>query len=337
MSSRRSNLTHSNFPLTQSQFGQFKTKKFGTIHYIDRNDPSAAPPLDKHMLILFESELEAFLNDNAQDNVDELCKPKDMHGKEVLRTQVPSEKLGWDVDWPEYDPVEYTSPYVLYFNKNSTANGYFKWAHSEDVSECNIAESHAPGGLCLIEGIPRNPFGRTGVKGRGLLGKWGPNQAIDQIVTRWKRNDRQMQIERRGMPMLEVILWKRKLGGEWALPGSFQLKDGVNPLIRKVFGLDPASLQANEDLQAIEHILQQSEVFYHGPTCDPRDTDNAWVESRVLHVHDNTGILGKYHMTDPKDPAVQFVSWAVVHRDMVLFANHGKVLENLAAKLNAYW
>lgn len=37
-------------------------------------------------------------------------------------------------------------------------------------------------------GVPLNPFGRTGIRGRGLLGRWGPNHAADPIVTRWKRD-----------------------------------------------------------------------------------------------------------------------------------------------------
>lgn len=39
----------------------------------------------------------------------------------------------------------------------------------------------------VVDGLPRNPFGRTGIIGRGLLGRWGPNHAVDPIVTRWKR------------------------------------------------------------------------------------------------------------------------------------------------------
>ena len=38
-------------------------------------------------------------------------------------------------------------------------------------------------------GKPRNPRGRTGMTGRGTLGKWGPNQAADPIVTRWNPDD----------------------------------------------------------------------------------------------------------------------------------------------------
>lgn len=35
--------------------------------------------------------------------------------------------------------------------------------------------------------IPRNPMGRTGMSGRGLLGRFGPNHAADPIVTRYLR------------------------------------------------------------------------------------------------------------------------------------------------------
>lgn len=31
----------------------------------------------------------------------------------------------------------------------------------------------------------RNPVGRTGMVGRGLLGRWGPNHAADPVVTRY--------------------------------------------------------------------------------------------------------------------------------------------------------
>jgi len=34
---------------------------------------------------------------------------------------------------------------------------------------------------------PINPFGRTGLIGRGLLGRWGPNHAADPIVTKYCR------------------------------------------------------------------------------------------------------------------------------------------------------
>lgn len=42
------------------------------------------------------------------------------------------------------------------------------------------------GKYVIFNGRPLNPQGRTGLKGRGILGKWGPNHAADPIVTRWK-------------------------------------------------------------------------------------------------------------------------------------------------------
>lgn len=38
----------------------------------------------------------------------------------------------------------------------------------------------------IVKGRPLNPRGRTGLCGRGVLGRWGPNHAADPIVTRWK-------------------------------------------------------------------------------------------------------------------------------------------------------
>ena len=38
--------------------------------------------------------------------------------------------------------------------------------------------------LCMCVRVCRNPVGRTGMIGRGLLGRWGPNHAADPIVTR---------------------------------------------------------------------------------------------------------------------------------------------------------
>lgn len=55
--------------------------------------------------------------------------------------------------------MEAIDPFVLFFNKHF-------W------------------GLLKVIFLCRNPRGRTGLSGRGLLGRWGPNHAADPIVTR---------------------------------------------------------------------------------------------------------------------------------------------------------
>jgi hypothetical protein len=64
--------------------------------------------------------------------------------------------------------------------------------------------------------------GRTGLRGRGVLGRWGPNHAADPIVTRWKRDNAAGQVVRdaeTGRGILEFVSIERKDNGGWAIPG----------------------------------------------------------------------------------------------------------------------
>ena len=72
----------------------------------------------------------------------------------------------------------------------------------------------------ICNGLPLNPNGRTGIKGRGLLGRWGVNHAVDPIVTRWKLDKSgKIDLNRFNKRIFEVILIKRLDNGEWSLPG----------------------------------------------------------------------------------------------------------------------
>lgn len=65
----------------------------------------------------------------------------------------------------------------------------------------------------------RNPVGRTGMCGRGLLGRWGPNHAVDPIVSRWKRGKDGNVMTMGGKPVLEFVAILRKDTHDWAIPG----------------------------------------------------------------------------------------------------------------------
>lgn len=69
---------------------------------------------------------------------------------------------------------------------------------------------------------PLNIRGRTGVSGRGVLGKWGPNHAADPIVTRWKHGEHgePLKSERTGKYILEFVCIQRTDTGIWAIPGG---------------------------------------------------------------------------------------------------------------------
>ena len=48
----------------------------------------------------------------------------------------------------------------------------------------NIDRRSHEGLYKVIDHLPYNPKGRTGLMGRGKLGRWGPNHACDPVVTR---------------------------------------------------------------------------------------------------------------------------------------------------------
>lgn len=73
----------------------------------------------------------------------------------------------------------------------------------------------------------RNPQGRTGLRGRGSLWRWGPNHNVLIVVSRWKRKYGHSESSEQdsdfivieGKRVLEMIVIKNSDTGEITLPG----------------------------------------------------------------------------------------------------------------------
>jgi ADP-ribose pyrophosphatase len=142
------------------------------------------------------------------------------------------------------------------------------WADPEDIALLPLApETSFEGALSHDEaGRPLNPQGRTGMTGRGLLGKWGPNYAADPIITRINRKSG-------GMEMLAI---QRKDNGQWAIPGGMVDKG------------EEVSRTLSRELQEETGVIlsmEQGRMIYRGYIDDPRNTDNAWMETTAKHLH----------------------------------------------------
>ena len=72
----------------------------------------------------------------------------------------------------------------------------------------------------MVNGRPLNPVGRTGLSGRGLLWRWGPNHAADPIVTRWKKDEDGRVCKVGKKPVLQFAGIQRRDTGHWAIPGG---------------------------------------------------------------------------------------------------------------------
>ena len=149
-------------------------------------------------------------------------------GKRIV---VSDKQVPWSFAWPDYNPSDFTAQVVI-DNSALLSTGH-KWADPTELQGPAVkkgfsnllAEVHerttyigGPRGAKLATaisfdaagGMPLNPRGRTGLSGRGLLGKWGPNHAADPIVTRYNPETGELQ----------MVAIKRNDTGDWAIPGG---------------------------------------------------------------------------------------------------------------------
>ncbi|KAG9264228.1 ADP-ribose pyrophosphatase, mitochondrial [Astyanax mexicanus] len=266
-------------------------------------------------------------------------------GSSTNRFPVPDDKVSWATDWPEYRPVNYTAPSVL---KNPV------WADPEIGSfspqfnslDGSVDRKSHEGKYTVKDGRPLNPRGRTGLNGRGLLGRWGPNHAADPIVTRWKRDCSGQHVSHAlsKLPVLQFVSIKRKDCGEWAIPGGMvDPGELVSLTLQREFSeeaLNSLEASAEEREKIRERItkLFSSPGFqvYKGYVDDPRNTDNSWMETVAVNFHDETGDSVSELPLQAGDDAGQ-VSWIDVDSSQPLYASHSHFLQTVAKERNAHW
>lgn len=227
----------------------------------------------------------------------------------VQRFQVPDEKVPWAVEFPEYKPTDYTSESVLKgpvwadLDHRKIANlTPSKWNSLDGLID---RRSHT-GTYEVVEGVPRNPVGRTGVCGRGCLGRWGPNHAADPIVTRWKRDIREKVVlhPSSSKPILQFIAIQRRDSGEWAIPGGMvDPGERVSATLRREFSEEAmnclqASPQEREQIAInMSQLFETGEEVFRGYVDDPRNTDNSWMETVAVNFHDDSGTsVGRFKL-----------------------------------------
>jgi ADP-ribose pyrophosphatase len=184
----------------------------------------------------------------------------------INRQHVPDEMVDWKINMPHYNPPSLDLPRgATRFRKEGDA------PQDNDPNATDILKSLETTIMRDEYGFPLNPIGRTGLRGRGILDKWGPTQAADPVVTRHNPQSGE----------LEVLIIKRGDTGEWAFPGG------------KIDSSETAAIAAGRELveeagvRGIRLDFSESEYVYVGYIDDSRNTDNAWMESTALHLHLN--------------------------------------------------
>ena len=148
------------------------------------------------------------------------------------RKKVEDEQVAWSVPWDDYDRdcPELTAK-VVFENGRQLYTGD-KWADPPNAQELRAElESrltYENGGKIFFggDGRPLNPRGRTGLRGRGLFGQWGPNHAADPIVTRLEPLTGTMQVRTKGVGFRARVRTRLGSASRCLLYGHFLTRVG---------------------------------------------------------------------------------------------------------------
>ncbi|XP_033222428.1 ADP-ribose pyrophosphatase, mitochondrial [Belonocnema kinseyi] len=264
----------------------------------------------------------------------------------VQRFEVPEDKVAWSVEFPEYEPVEFNSPVLKGkpWADPEIDDPSFEPKWNSIDGKVN-RESYTKNYELNDIGQPQNPIGRTGIVGRGLLGRWGPNHAADPIVTRWKRNSTgALEIDRKTeKPILQFVAIERRDSKNWAIPGGMvDPGEQVSETLKREFmeealnALEKSAEEKEEMEVALKKFFDRGDEVYRGYVDDSRNTDNAWMETIALNFHDEDGsTVGEINLKAGDDASN--VRWMDVDKQLNLFANHVDFIKQTAHKRNAHW
>nr|XP_003706314.2 PREDICTED: ADP-ribose pyrophosphatase, mitochondrial [Megachile rotundata] len=264
----------------------------------------------------------------------------------IKRFEVPENKVSWSVDYPEYTPVEYTAPAIKGKSWADPAIGENSFEPKWNSIDENINRKSFTGDYVITkDGYPLNPIGRTGIIGRGLLGRWGPNHAADPIVTRWKRNTTGATVidKNTQKPVLQFVAIQRRDSGEWAIPGGMvDPGETISATLKREFmeeamnSLEKSQEEKAEMEKSINEFFEKGEEMYKGYVDDPRNTDNAWMETVALNFHDDdNSVLGKITLMAGDD--ARNVKWMDINNTLNLYANHSEFIRKTVQKRDAHW
>nr|XP_022342149.1 transient receptor potential cation channel subfamily M member 1-like isoform X1 [Crassostrea virginica] len=203
--------------------------------------------------------------------------------------------------------------------------------------------------------MPINPMGRTGMRGRGKLRRWGPNHCVMVVVSRWKRylstsHNQQNFITVDGKQVLEVIVVRKQESGEITLPsgkeyGDMSLYSAVcRKFLENIFEDHETKVNDKMTEQQMVQFFEQfvephpgpftgftSGQIYKGYMDDPCNTDNAWREAEVWNIH--------YHVPDNLDSKIKDKErkWKEVSSYLRLPGNQNSIVQEAARSQGAYY
>lgn len=131
------------------------------------------------------------------------------------------------------------------------------------------------------------------------------------------------------------MLIERHDCGEWAIPGGMvDPGEKVSVTLKREFTEE--ALNCGVEQTVLDNFFSNGTEIYEGYVDDPRNTDNAWMETAAMNFHDDTGSeVGQLKLEAGDDAAK--VKWSVVDSSTKLYASHSDIIRKVIERLNAHW
>lgn len=145
-----------------------------------------------------------------------------LYAKAIQRFPVPDEFIPWEVSYEVYEPPFYESPGIIGKPWADLKHDDPSFNPKFNKLDGNVNRVSHVGAYRVVNNLPINPFGRTGITGRGILGRYAVNHAADPIVSTWKRDDQKQIVKdtETKKPILRILCIQRGDTGDIALPGG---------------------------------------------------------------------------------------------------------------------
>lgn len=236
-------------------------------------------------------------------------------------------EVGNAYDWtdPEYRPVEYTCQSLLGITKPAWADevhvGFLEMLQRPSVSRSGELVNMAASGVYDFRRGGRflNPGGKTGIVGRGGLGKWGCNWAADVIVTKEEDGE------------LFVLLCKKVTsdGDPLCFPaGMVEAGEEVPATMRREL-CEEAVIESS----AVDRLFNECKVatVYRGFVDDYRNTDHAWMVTQATHFHASPEVASALHLGVKDKIEIQGSAWYKATEVEEMYASHKDWLNKVIA------
>ncbi|KAA0192071.1 hypothetical protein FBUS_02939 [Fasciolopsis buskii] len=188
-------------------------------------------------------------------------------------------------------------------------------------------------------GAPRNPGGRTGVPGRGYLPYWGPNPALILVATRL------VSTTKTPRPQLVFAMFSHHIGEQlpWCLVKHSLRCSGmdctknlvdmlINTRVTECTRTDPENRLEYEKMRTCYQRCKFSKNF-HGFINDMINTDNAWIEPTVAHLHFDMEIPDPSILLRLLVPEDVSLAWTSIDEVRALRESHKKICRDISRNL----